>query len=584
MFKCKECSYIGEYVSAVCPYCRRPIVLTQEEIVQKKKELEAALEARDHEAAIELMHILADAGDRDAQRDYGAALEAGELVTRDLDGAMKYFARAAEANDPVAAYRYSRLAERHNESTADFWLRYSAVLGCIEAYPPLAARLSREGDEESASYFYSLAALSDDVDSIVTMAKRCYEGIGTERSEAHAKWYLDKLFIPPIHALKLAYRLRSVKAEEPSAPVLKDYDRILHRLVAVAVEKGFNTAAHKLYEILSERGDMNARMRLGVMYAEGIGCSIDAAQAAFLLESAAAHGNAEAAKRLGDLYLVGRTVEKNAELALAHYRRAASLGMTNAYESMGDVYYEGSLVERDIAEAIRLFELAAKEGYESAARKAEELKRRRRLLFERAEDLKDSSPDEAFKCYAVSAGMGYTPAYVGLADCYLHGIGTGRDRARAYVWYKKAVEAGERSAFYPLALCFSRGIGVAFSFEAAVKLLSVCVRLGNEDAKAELTALYERKARHLTKSAYAKGMELIYMKKFADAERVLLACIKARHAKGIYTLGCINEFGLGTPTNRERAFKLYECAYDLGFRDPEARYKLRILKMARGRM
>ena len=74
---------------------------------------------------------------------------------------------------------------------------------------------------------------------------------------------------------------------------------------------------------------------------------------------------------------------------------------------------------------------------------------------------------------------------------------------------------------------------------------------------------------------------LMGQKKFAEAERALLGCLKAEHGKGIYTLGCLNEFGLGIPTNRERAFKLYECAFDLGFRDPRAVYKLVILRMAR---
>ncbi len=584
MFKCKECSYVGEYVSAFCPYCRRPIVLSPDEIHRKKQELEAALNAKDQDAVLEITHILADAGDREAQRDHAIALERGETVTRDLDGAMKYFFAAAQRNDPVSAYRYSRLAERHSEKAAGFWLRYSAVLGCTEAYPRLAERLEREGDERSATYFYSLAALADDVDSIVTMAKRSYEGIGTDRSEPHAKWYLDKLSIPPIHALRLAYRLRSVRAEEPESPRLDDYDRFLRMLAGEGKEMGYHTTTHRLCELLSERGDMEARMQLGVMYAEGIGCTADASQAIFLLESATAHGNANAAKRLGDIYLVGRIVERDAERALLHYRRAAALGVTNAYETMGDVYCEGSLVEKNIAEAIRLWELAAKEGCESARRKADELIRKREALYERAVAIAETAPEEAFACFAASAGMGYTPSYLGLGNCYLEGKGITPDRARAYVWYKKAVEAGERDAFYPLGLCFARGIGIEFNFDAAVKLLTAAARLGSTDAAAELKTLYERKMKHLVQSVYAKGMELIYLKKFAEAEKVLLGCLKAKHAKGIYTLGCLNEFGLGAPTNRERAFKLYECAFDLGFRDPQARYKLRILKMARGRM
>ena len=81
--------------------------------------------------------------------------------------------------------------------------------------------------------------------------------------------------------------------------------------------------------------------------------------------------------------------------------------------------------------------------------------------------------------------------------------------------------------------------------------------------------------------AYSQAMTLIYKKQFSEAEEMLRTCLKLGHAKGIYTLGCLNEFGLGIPTNREMAFRLYETAFDLKFRDPKSLYKLRILRMVR---
>jgi len=85
----------------------------------------------------------------------------------------------------------------------------------------------------------------------------------------------------------------------------------------------------------------------------------------------------------------------------------------------------------------------------------------------------------------------------------------------------------------------------------------------------------------MLKKVYSKAMTLIHKKDFKEAEKLLRICLRVGHGKGIYTLGCLNEFGLGIPTNREIAFRLYETAFELKFRDPRAVYKLRILRMAR---
>ena len=581
MIRCKKCGNLREYDGPTCPVCREIISLTDEEIEEKRSEIDEAMSRRDYEFAIEGYRLLADLGDTECERTYASILERGELVDKDLDRAMLYYGRAALKNDPVSAYRYSRLAERHSDRAARFWLAFAAVLGCKEAYPVLADRLSKEGDEERANYFYSLAAVCDDTDSIVTMAKRYYNGIGAEKNEAYAKWYMDKLYLPPIHAIKLAYRLRSVRAEDPGMPRMENYDGFLRSLAAKAQDLSYATAYHRLCTLLSDRGDIEARTVLGMLYAEGLGVKADTDTALELLSSAAAHGNASAYRYMGDLYLAGRAVERNTDKALEYYRHAASLGLNNAYEAMGDVYCEGKLVERDIGEAIRLYDLAAREGVESAKRKSETLKAKREELYSRAGALESVAPEKAFRSYAISTGMGYLPAYLALARCYEEGIGTRRDRARAFMWYLAAEEAGYREATYPLALCYSRGIGVAFNMKRAVALLKKASRCGFPEAKEELVRLLENKKRRLIEKTYSKAMELLFKKKYTEARKYLLVCLKLGHAKGIYTLGCLNEFGIGIPTNRELAFRLYERSFDLKFRDPRAVYKLRVLRMCR---
>ena len=218
---------------------------------------------------------------------------------------------------------------------------------------------------------------------------------------------------------------------------------------------------------------------------------------------------------------------------------------------------------------------------DSAREKADTLRTQREDLFSAGLNLRASAPEKSFRAFAISASMGYIPAYKEMARSFLEGCGIKKDRQQAHLWFEKAVEAKDEDALYEYGLCFSRGIGTAFDFDKAVEVLAKSARLGNAHAKAELERIMRNKRKHLLNSAYSKAMSLIHQRKFKDAEQALRICLRLGHAKGIYTLGCLNEFGLGIPTNREIAFKLYETAFELKFRDPRAVYKLTILRMAR---
>lgn len=581
MIRCNKCGYVGSYYGPKCPSCKEDFNLTPEEIEEKIEEVNSAEERKEYELAAEGHHILADTGRTESQKKYAAMLERGDCVPRDLDAAMEYYYKAAEKNDATSAFRYSRLAERTSEKAASFWLTYSAALGCVEAYPVLAEKLAKDGDDELANYYYALAAAYDDTDAIVTLAKRYYNGVGAEQNLPYAKWYMDKLMLPPIHAIKMAYKLRSVKADDPGVPKHPDFDRMLRRLAIKAQDYGYAIPYHSLCKMLSDRDDMQARMILGMLYADGTGCEQDVDTALTLLASSATHGNAEAYCHMGDIYIAGKLVEPNADKALECYKGAADLGMTNAYERMGDIYRLGELVQRDVAKAIELYDIGAKEGHSGAREKSELLKAKREELYTVGEGLRASTPDQSFRAFAISASMGYVPSYKQIARAYLEGRGIKKDRVQAYLWFEKAVESKDEEALYEYGLCFSRGIGTAFDFKKAIEVLSKAARLGSSEAKEEIERLMKNKRRNMLNKVYSNAMTLIYKRQFKEAEKLLRVCLRLGHAKGIYTLGCLNEFGLGIPTNREVAFRLYETSFDLMFRDPRAVYKLKILKMAR---
>lgn len=581
MIHCNKCGYTGSYYGPKCPSCKEKFNLTPEEIEEKILEISRAEKSRQYELVAEAHHILADFGRMESQKKYAEMLEKGDSVLRDLDAAMDYYYMAAEKNDALSAYRYSRLAERTSDKAASFWLAYSAALGCVEAYPKIAEKYAKHGDDELANYYYAMAAAYDDTDSIVTLAKRYYNGLGAEQNLPYAKWYMDKLMLPPIHAIKMAYKLRSVKSEDPGIPRHPDYQKMLRRLAIKAQDYGFEGPYYNLCKMLSDEGDSHARMILGLLHAEGRGCSKDADAALALLSSSASEGNREAYRHMGDIYMSGKLLPTNPERALECYRAAAELGMTNAYETMGDIFRLGEIVPRDIARAIELYDMGAKEGHESAREKSDLLKSKREELYDAGKRFKESTPDQSFRAFAISASMGYVPAYKEMARAFRDGCGIKKNRQQAYLWFEKAAEAKDDEALFEYGLCYSRGIGVAFNFNKAVEVLSKSARLGSAAAKKELERIMSNKRRHMLDKVYSSAMSMIHARKFKEAEEMLKICLKLGHAKGIYTLGCLNEFGLGIPTNREMAFRLYENAFDLKFRDPRAVYKLKILRMAR---
>lgn len=594
MIKCKNCEYQSDYTGRPCPICGAKYVITKEDIELTSRELNAAIDEKIPQKIWSCRHLLADGGDVESMREYAKMLEKGEYRIQDIDEAMNYYYKAAKRFDSYSAYRFSRLASRSNMDHANFWLRFAALLGSIDSYPEAAELFASEGKEEIAAFYSSLAAECNDTLSIVNMARRWNEGNGVPRNDAHAKWYLDKLSIPPISAIKLAYKLRSVRPEEPPKLSFPDFYKYVKLLSDNAKELGFDSAYFYLTSVLAKNGDINAECAMGVMLLEGKGCEQNTESALAILGANINHGNPAAAVYLGEEYLIGRFLEKNTDISMKYFKKASDLGYPEAYEKLGDIYRCAEGADRDVGRAIELYELAAAGGCESARAKAVELKGKREEFFLEAYqtiNLKERVTEEeafsAFRAAAIATAMGEIKAATLLARCYAFGFGTKKDRSSAFFWYKHAADGGESSAYLFLGLCYSRGIGTEFSFDNAIKWLTAAEKSGDKNASAEIALLYKRKMNKMIKALYAKSVELIYMKKFKEAADLLSSYEHLGHPKSLYTLGCLYEFGRGVArSSRRRAEEYYELAFHgnsefHGFKDPSSRYKLTILHMLR---
>ena len=381
MITCKFCGNTAKYEKPTCPKCGEKFVLTDAEINEKILLLKELISKKKYAEAVECHHILADFGNTASEREYARILERGDLVPRNTDKAMEYYLRAAKKNDAHAAYRYSRLISKSSDSAGRFWLVFSAILGCEEAYFPSAELMSDFSKEEEANYFYTLAARCGITDAIVTLARRYYDGIGSESTPEYAKWYLDKLKIPPIGALKLIFKLRSVTPREPIWADVITYTKILRSLFSDAEKLKFDSALLRLSEILSEKGDSDALAMRGIMITLGRATEKDVEAGVKILVRAAESGSVRANLFLGDTFSQNLILKRDMQSALRYYEEAGELGSSVAYETLGDTYCMGELVKKDVALGIEYYDLAAKCGSHSALEKSRRLKKERENIY-----------------------------------------------------------------------------------------------------------------------------------------------------------------------------------------------------------
>lgn len=581
MIKCKKCGHVAQKFEPVCPICKTEYTFTESEVQDALELARQSMKRRDYDYSLLIYKALADNGITEAEREYGIILERGSLVPRDLDCAMRYFGMAAKKQDPYSTYRYSRLARRTSDRASDFWLCCAAIYGSKDAFLPAAEYYSDTGDEETAHYYYTLAAYCDDTDAIVELAKRYYNGIGTEKDEQKAKWYMDKLTLPPLHALKLAYKLFKVKPRMPEEPHLSSRSRVLRQLIIDARRYELHETELYLTELYARDGSAEALCMLGSLYTEGRVCEVRTNEAIRLLGNALELGSAEAAKLLGDIYTEGRLTERNIDKALSYYQKSAGLGEGSAYEILGDMFYDGRLVSQNPAYAYDLYGLGAREGDENCKRKANRISLEREEKCRQAKEEEAHSPTTAFMLYALSCSMGYLPAHKALARMFEEGRGTKKNRKMAFTWYSLAAQKGDKDAYFDLGRCYAHGIGTRFDYAMAVENLTLAEKYGSKAAKEELTKLRENKKRGMLRSLYSLGVRLVYKRKFDEAISALTACAELGVKEALYVLGALYEFGLGVKTSRQKAFDYYNSAFDRGFRDPRQKYKLKILKIAR---
>ena len=580
MIKCKGCGKENPRYALTCPACSAPPELTDAECRELLHEAEEAIGKNDFVTAVDIYKFLAAAGSVDGERELGLILEKGLLVPRDLNMAVQYFYSAAQKGDPIAALKYSRLLVG-NEALADYWLAFSALMGCKEAYPDAFTLYASYKEKATAAYYCWLLAEDGEADAKIEMGRRHLYGDGVEQNERMSKWYIEQVDHVPLHAIKLCRRIEAVegKSVRPEPPKFTERKKITEKLIAASKKYGYHKAMLLLAQNYSESGSKDANVFLALLHIEGIEYPQNADEGITILEEAMNGGSVMAAKCLGDLYAQGEYVEKNPRLAAKYYRCAADLGGHEECEGLGDIFHNGILTEPDYALAIKLYAKGAAAGDFACQRKLRAMEEEREINYVEATKLERSSPESAFPLFKKSVDAGYLPAHARIGWYYERGIGTKVNRKAAYTHYKAAYDAGDKRAIESLGRCYARGIGVAFDFKRASELLSIAREMGSHSADKELYRIYENKKRHMVRSLYSTATRLYYARKYDTARSMFEVCMELGLGEATYSIGCLYEFGITTDPDRKTALRYYKKAYDQGYSDPRQYHKQCMLRI-----
>ncbi len=200
----------------------------------------------------------------------------------------------------------------------------------------------------------------------------------------------------------------------------------------------------------SNKGNIDAAVRLGEVAIDGRGLAHDSALALKVFALADQAGNAQGTSDLGDMYYYGQATAVDYTKAVELYGKAAKQGVADAQTGMGMAYLFGHGVPRDYATAFQYFTLAAKQGSRKAMNELG-------LMYSSGWGV-ERDVGKAASFYRAAADLGSPVAKYNLGQMYQRGRGVPKNLQTARELYNAAGEAGYGQAYYKLGLIYRDGL------------------------------------------------------------------------------------------------------------------------------
>ncbi|MBQ7738510.1 MAG: sel1 repeat family protein [Desulfovibrionaceae bacterium] len=229
----------------------------------------------------------------------------------------------------------------------------------------------------------------------------------------------------------------------------------------------------KALELLNEcieAGDLDASKILASRYMDGVGVEKNVQKGIEVLKDAIEKGDTISAFMLGVIYHLGNGVKRDPHEAIKYYTIAADAGNTNAMCNLGTIYMMDD-------EAIDYF-LAKKYLYRGAVLGNVGCMHALGTYY-KSNDVAILKYDEALIWFKKAAECGDNTAFVEVADVY--------DKLKDYKekikWLRKSVQARDPRGVFALGVCYFYGRGVDYNTERALKLIREADQMGYSMAR-----------------------------------------------------------------------------------------------------
>lgn len=364
-------------------------------------------------------------GDKDFRAAYYNLLKAaskGHHKAREEIAIQMLFGDHLERNITAAKEIFDDLSSTKGSARSQFYLGFMYATG-----------LGVKSNQAKALTYFTFGALGGDPMAQMALGYRYWTSISVVGSCEMALSYYKKVAATVASRISsnsvgaVVHRVRLYDEEEKTAgqsQIMLDDDLVQY------------------YQLLADRGDMQAQYGLGLLHYQGArGLNIQYDKALHYFSRAADAGNNYAMAYLGKLYLEGgQYVKQDNATALKYFKMAADKGNPIGQAGLGTIYFYGSGVERDYGKALKYFQMSADQGYVEG----------HFLLgimhyfgYGVRKDYK-----MAVKHFNLAAQLGHVLGYYNLAQMHATGTGVLRSCTTATELYKNVAERGSSSQLF----------------------------------------------------------------------------------------------------------------------------------------
>ena len=243
-------------------------------------------------------------------------------------------------------------------------------------------------------------------------------------------------------------------------------------------------SAKKYYDMLIEKNNSIAHLKLGIIFEDGLGVEKDYIKAKFHYEQSAKLNNSDAILFLGNLYFNGVGVKRDFLQAKEYYQKFCQKAQLNTSLCSFDEFYNDYFcsMQKSYLDIKNIYEIAI---YQNDLYSLAYLEFYVYIIFAYKQDY-----IKARQYYEKLAELNNTDAIMKLASFYENGYGVEQNYIKARQYYEKLAQQNNDEAIMKLASFYENGYGVEHDYIKAKQYYEKLAQQNNDEAVLKLALLY----------------------------------------------------------------------------------------------